>query len=161
MQRFLAILLVMLLAFTVACGDDDDGDDDDGGADSPTATTATGGEATATMGGGDEASPTTGGGDEGGEGDATNGEALVASNGCTGCHSIDGSEMTGPSWQGLYGSEVELEGGETVTADDAYIRQSIQDPASQIVAGFTNLMPQLPLDDAQINDIIAYIRTLE
>ena len=160
MQRLLAMLLVLLLAFTVACGDDDDGDDDDAtDVPTPTLTTGTGGATTATTSASSGTTATTGGG--GGEGDAANGQQLAASNGCTGCHSIDGSTLVGPTWQGLYGREVELEGGDTVTADDAYITESIKDPGAKIVAGFTNIMPVIPLDDAQINDIIAYIKTLE
>ncbi|HYI15153.1 MAG TPA: cytochrome c [Thermomicrobiales bacterium] len=89
------------------------------------------------------------------------GEELATSNGCVGCHSIDGSTLVGPTWQGLYGSEVELESGETVTADEAYITESIREPAAQLHAGFGNLMPPFDLDDEQIANIIAYIQTLE
>jgi mono/diheme cytochrome c family protein len=109
-----------------------------------------GGEATEEAGGGEPV-----------EGDAASGEQLATSNGCTGCHSIDGSALVGPSWQGLYGSEVELEGGDTVTADDAYIAESIREPGAKIHAGFSNMMPPFDLDDQQIADIIAYIQTLE
>lgn len=165
MQRLLAILLVMLLAFTVACGDDD-GDDGEDGGDIPTPTlttgTGSGGGATATTaesGGG--ATPTTADAGGGGEGDAAAGEQLATSNGCLGCHSIDGSTIVGPTWQGLYGSEVELEGGDTVTADDAYITESIREPGAKIVAGFGNLMPAFNLDDQQIADVIAYIQSLQ
>lgn len=163
MQRVLAFLLVMLLAFSVACGDDD-GDDDDDAADQPTATltTGTGGAATATTATGGAATATTGG-DTGGEGDAAAGEQLAASSGCTGCHTIDGSALVGPSWKGVYGHEVTLDDGSTVTADDAYIAESIRDPGAKIVEGFQNIMPTTFADwsDEQVNNIIAYIKTLE
>jgi cytochrome c oxidase subunit 2 len=172
MQRVLAGLLIVLLAFSVvACGDDDD--DDDGGADQPTATTATGGaatattatggEATATTATGGEMTATTGGGTGGGEGDAANGQALAASNACTGCHTIYGSTGAGPSWKGLYGHEVTMTDGSTVTADDAYITESIHDPSAKIVEGFTDIMPKTFANMSQddVNDIIAYIKTLE
>ncbi len=155
MQRLLAILLVMLLAFTVACGDDSDDDDDGDDADVPTPTMTTG------AGTGGDPTATTGGGGGGVEGDAAAGEELATANGCLACHSIDGSTLVGPTWKGLYGSEVELEGGETVIADDAYITRSIREPAAQIHAGFGNLMPPFDLDDEQIANIIAYIQTLE
>ncbi|MGD8854818.1 MAG: cytochrome c oxidase subunit II [Chloroflexota bacterium] len=58
---------------------------------------------------------------------------------CASCHSIDGSTLVGPSWLGLYGSETMLSDGSTVIADEAYLRNSILDPASQIVAGFENV----------------------
>ncbi len=83
--------------------------------------------------------------------------------GCTACHSIDGSKIVGPSWKGLFGSTVTLENGSTVTADETYLTESIKDPAAQIVQGYQNVMPasiaQL-MTDAQISDIIAYIKTL-
>jgi cytochrome c2 len=106
-----------------------------------------------------EATEATGGGAV--TGDAAAGEQLATSNGCVGCHSIDGSTLVGPSWQGLYGREVELEGGDTVTADDAYIAESIREPGAKVVAGFGNMMPPFALDDQQVADIIAYIQTLE
>jgi cytochrome c oxidase subunit 2 len=90
------------------------------------------------------------------------GKALVASNGCAACHSIDGSKNIGPTWLGLYGSDVKLSDGTTVTADDAYISQSILDPQSQIVAGFENQrMLQFSFTQEQVADIVAYIKTLK
>lgn len=162
MQRLLAFLLVMLLAFSVACGDDGDNDDDDA-AEGPAATlttdAGTGGDATATTATGGDMTATTGD-DDGGDGDAAEGETIAQTQ-CVACHSIDGSVIVGPSWQGLFGSEVELEGGETVMADEAYIRESIETPDAKLHAGFANLMPDLNLDDDQIADLIAYIKTLE
>ena len=37
---------------------------------------------------------------------AVEGQALAESNGCATCHSADGSDGTGPTWQGLAGTEV-------------------------------------------------------
>ena len=96
-------------------------------------------------------------------GDPQAGEQLVAQLGCTGCHSTDGSPGTGPTWQGLFGSTVPLADGSTVTADEAYITHSIQDPYAQIVQGFpptirTNFGQSL--NDEQIADLVAYISTL-
>jgi cytochrome c oxidase subunit 2 len=90
------------------------------------------------------------------------GQALVAASGCAACHSINGSPGIGPTWLGLSGSQVKLSDGSTVTADDAYIHESIKSPQAKIVAGFeTQLMPTSPFTDAQINDIVAYIKTLK
>jgi cytochrome c oxidase subunit II len=90
------------------------------------------------------------------------GKAIVAQNGCGGCHSIDGSKLTGPTWRGLFGSQVKLDNGQTVKADEAYITESIQDPNAKIVAGFpANVMPQFNLTDQQIKSIVAYIETLK
>ena len=58
--------------------------------------------------------------------------------------------------------QVKLSDGSTVTANDAYIKESIQNPSAQIVAGFEGVqMPKFDLTDAQISDIIAYIKTLK
>lgn len=91
------------------------------------------------------------------------GEQLVQENACTTCHSTDGTEMTGPTWQGLFGHEAQLSDGSTVTVDENYIRNSIIDPGSQVVQGFSNVMPpyQGTLSDDQINAIIEYIKTLK
>jgi len=90
------------------------------------------------------------------------GEALVTASGCAACHSINGAPGIGPTWFGLYGSQVKISGDGTVTADDAYIHESIKAPQAKIVAGFENqLMPNFGFTDDQINDVVAYIKTLK
>lgn len=64
------------------------------------------------------------------------GETLWGSTGCSGCHSLDGSDGVGPSVQGLAGSTVTLEDGATVTADADYLERSITDPDAQISGGY-------------------------
>ena len=95
--------------------------------------------------------------------DAGLGEQLVATYGCAACHTIDGSDLTGPTWLGLYGSQEALEDGTSVTVDDAYIKESIQDPNAKITAGFTaGLMPTtLGVKDEEIPHIIEYMKTLQ
>jgi mono/diheme cytochrome c family protein len=155
--------MILVLAMTAACGDDSDDDDDDNGGTAPTATTATG-AATEPADGGDATEPADDDDDNGddGEGDAAAGEAIAQAQ-CMTCHTIDGSTLVGPTWQGLYGHEVTLEDGSTVTADDEYIRESIVDPNAKIVEGFPAAMPTFDgvLSDEQITDLIAYIKTLE
>ncbi len=90
------------------------------------------------------------------------GKVFVAQNGCAGCHSIDGTRMTGPTWRGLYQSKVPLSNGQTVTADEAYLTESIKNPNAKIVAGFpASVMPQFNLTDQQIKSIVSYIETLK
>ena len=90
------------------------------------------------------------------------GEAFIAQNACSACHSIDGSAGQGPTWKGLFGSQVGLADGTTVTADEAYIKESILQPQAKIVSGFeTVLMPTFQFTDQQIADIIAYMKTLK
>lgn len=90
------------------------------------------------------------------------GQALVSASGCVACHSVNGAEGIGPTWLGLAGSQVRISGDGVVTADDAYIHESIKAPQAKIVAGFENqLMPNYGFTDEQINDIVAYIKTLK
>ena len=90
------------------------------------------------------------------------GQALVVANGCAACHTITGAAGIGPTWFGLFGHEVELTDGSSVTADEAYIHESIKAPQAKILAGFENqLMPTYGFPDAQIDDIVAYIKTLK
>jgi cytochrome c oxidase subunit II len=89
------------------------------------------------------------------------GQALVAANGCVACHSTNGSAGIGPTWFGLLGRQEELTDGTVITADEAYIAESIKTPQAKIVAGFENqLMPVYGFNDEQIADIVAYIKTL-
>lgn len=89
---------------------------------------------------------------------AAAGAKLYESYGCITCHGTGKA----PPYVGLYGSEVRLDNGQTVLADDAYIRQSILDPSSQIVAGYKPIMPtfQGQISEDQILEIIAYIKSL-
>jgi|SRR3990172_121786 len=89
------------------------------------------------------------------------GQSLVNANGCVACHSVNGAAGVGPTWLGLFGSTVELESGGPVTADDAFLSESIKDPAAQVVKGFAPTMPVYPFTDEQIADIVAYIKTLK
>ena len=89
------------------------------------------------------------------------GEALVGDNGCAACHSINGSAGVGPTWFGLAGSKVDLEGGASVTADDAYLTESIKDPKAKVVKGFAPVMPVFPFTDEEIANLVAYIKTLK
>ena len=126
-------------------------------------------ETIATSGAASNAAPTApeaGASPEGGvvaEGDPAAGQQVAQQLGCTGCHSVDGAQAVGPTWQGLFGSEVPLADGETVTGDANYITNSILNPNDQIHEGYpSNIMPSYAgrVNDQQIADIIAYIETL-
>jgi cytochrome c oxidase subunit 2 len=90
------------------------------------------------------------------------GQLLVKSNGCLGCHTVDGSKLVGPTWFGLFGSQVLLSDETTVTADEAYIKESILNPSAKIVAGFeSQVMPAFTFTVEEIANIIAYLKTLK
>ncbi len=80
---------------------------------------------------------------------------------CTGCHQATDT-AAGPSLAGVYLKTIPLEGGKSVVADEAYLRDSILNPRSAIVAGYKPLMPtyQGQLDEEQLLQLIAYIKSL-
>jgi cytochrome c oxidase subunit 2 len=63
----------------------------------------------------------------------------------------------------VYGAQVLLADGSAVTADEAYIRESILQPNAKIVAGYQPLMPtfQGQLTEEQILALTAYIKSLQ
>lgn len=88
------------------------------------------------------------------------GQALAQNNGCLACHSIDGSRLVGPSWQGLFGIQRELADGQRITVDDAYLMESIFQPNAKLVAGYPGVMPPPMINQAEAKAIIDYIKTL-
>ncbi len=98
------------------------------------------------------------------EGELEQGRALAEQYGCLSCHSIDGSPSVGPTWKGLYESEVPLADGTTVEADDDYLHRSIVDPGAEIVAGFPDIMPKNfkdQLTEEQIHLLVEYVESVK
>lgn len=92
------------------------------------------------------------------------GAKIAETQGCQGCHSLDGSPSAGPTWKGLFGREETLADGSTVVVDEDYLRESILDPHAKIVEGFQPIMPTdygEKLSDEEITAIIEFIKTLE
>lgn len=88
------------------------------------------------------------------------GQDIAMNKGCMACHSIDGSRMLGPSWQGLFNSERHLNSGQSVMADEAYLMEAIYQPNAKIVAGYPPVMPPPSLSREEAQAIIDYIKTL-
>ena len=80
--------------------------------------------------------------------------------GCASCHSTDGARSEGPTWKGLYGSEVVLADGTAVTVDEAYLRRAILDPQADVAPGYSMAMPTVEVSDAELERLVAYIQTL-
>lgn len=90
------------------------------------------------------------------------GQRLYTQQQCNTCHSVNGSPMTGPTWQNIFNHPVQLTDGSTVTIDEAYLRRSILQPQAQVVTGFNPVMPTYAgaLTDRQVDALIEYIKTL-
>jgi cytochrome c oxidase subunit 2 len=91
------------------------------------------------------------------------GERLFRRLGCTNCHSPEARGRTrGPLLAGLFGKPVPLQDGKIVTADEAYIRESILNPRAKIVAGYAPEMPtfQGQVTEENLLELIAYIKSL-
>jgi cytochrome c oxidase subunit 2 len=85
------------------------------------------------------------------------GRALADSQGCLGCHSLDGTEIAGPSLKGLYGKKSTAKDGAPV--DRAFINAVLKDPSSRL--GRTSSMPAYPqLTDAERDALTAFIESL-
>lgn len=89
------------------------------------------------------------------------GQKLFTERNCVTCHYAD-SAGRGPVLNGLPGSTVLLQNGDSLVADDTYLRESILTPAAQVVAGYQPVMPtyQGQLGEEDVGALIAYIRSL-
>jgi cytochrome c oxidase subunit II len=91
------------------------------------------------------------------------GTELYTKRGCNACHTVDGSKLTGPTWKGIWNTQVELVGGASVLIDENYLRESMLEPTAKVVAGFPPVMPPYKgiLNDKEIESIIAFIQSLK
>lgn len=92
------------------------------------------------------------------------GDEIHRRQGCVACHSSDGGTGIGPSFLGLYGTEVQLTDGRQLLRDENYIRSQIENPQGQIVKGYEHVvMPPYPgvLTELDLNALIAYIKSLK
>jgi cytochrome c oxidase subunit 2 len=92
---------------------------------------------------------------------AAQGEKLFQSLGCATCHRTD-TQGRGPVLTGVFGKPQQMQDGQEVVADEAYIRESIVNPAAKVVVGFQPIMPayQGQVNEEQLLQLIAYIRSL-
>jgi cytochrome c oxidase subunit 2 len=90
------------------------------------------------------------------------GELLYNRQGCKACHSLDGSKLVGPSLKNVYGYEFKTVGGNTIVADDAYIKESILDPNASVIEGYQPVMTAYAgiLDDREIEAIVEFLKTI-
>jgi cytochrome c oxidase subunit 2 len=90
------------------------------------------------------------------------GEKLFTQLACVTCHIANGTGRA-PSLNGVYGAQVLLADGTMLTADEAYIRESILQPKAKIVAGYQPVMPTFQglVTEEQILNLTAYIKSLQ
>ncbi len=89
------------------------------------------------------------------------GQQMFVQMGCETCHRSD-TQGRGPNLAGLFGKQVALDDGRTVFADENYIRESILNPATKVVAGFKPIMPtyQGQMSEENLVALVAYIKSL-
>ncbi|MBN8597563.1 MAG: cytochrome c oxidase subunit II [Planctomycetes bacterium] len=90
------------------------------------------------------------------------GKLVFSAQGCSACHTVDGSKGAAPTWKDLYMSHQPTNQG-SVLADDNYIRESIYTPAAKLVDGYPSNMPvytTAQIDDKRLHGLIAYMKSL-
>jgi cytochrome c2 len=95
---------------------------------------------------------------------------VFTQNGCIACHSVepDGPQQVGPPLAGLAASAAETIAapgytGNAATVED-YIRESILEPETYVVEGYSPLMPKTyaaSLDEAELAELVDYLLTLK
>ena len=89
------------------------------------------------------------------------GQKLYTSLGCIACHSLDGGKNHGPTLKGSFGSKREFLNGSSLIVDDAYIRESIENPMAKTVQGYlTGMMPPYKLQQAEYDSLIMFIKSV-
>jgi cytochrome c oxidase subunit 2 len=92
---------------------------------------------------------------------ASAGERLFNDLACNTCHRRD-TQGRGPVLDGLMGKMVKLQSGDTIVADEAYVRESILNPAAKITAGYQPIMPTFQglVTEEQLLQLIEYVKSL-
>ncbi len=90
------------------------------------------------------------------------GQGLYQTLGCASCHGNTGEGGRGPALLGVYNNKVQLSTGQTVQADEAYLRESILNPQAKLASGFGPIMPtfQGVVTEEQVVQLLAFIKSL-
>jgi cytochrome c oxidase subunit II len=89
------------------------------------------------------------------------GAALFTQLGCVTCHKPDATGQC-PKLEGVYGTEQQLNNGNSVLADDSYVRESILSPAAKVVKGYQPIMPSFQgiVSEEQLQQLLAYVKSI-
>lgn len=93
---------------------------------------------------------------------AASGEQLFVAKACNTCHRPDSSARA-PILNGLFGTQVALQDGTKVTADENYVRESILNPGAKIVQGYQPVMPTFKgqVTEEELIQLVNYVKTLK
>jgi cytochrome c oxidase subunit 2 len=96
------------------------------------------------------------------ESPVTLGEKLFTQLNCITCHQPRSGDR-GPVLAGLFGRRVRLASGETVVADESYVRESILIPSAKVVEGYQPVMPTFQglVSEEQLIALVAYVKSLQ
>ena len=94
------------------------------------------------------------------------GKWIYERQGCKGCHSFNGTIVVGPSFQGSFGTSMQMADGQTVVMDEQYIRDSILNPQNKARANFAAKIKQMnsyagKLKEEEIEALTAFIKSLK
>lgn len=88
--------------------------------------------------------------------------------GCVACHAVKADQAQpaiGPKLWQVFGRQEHLADGTTLQIDENYLRESIEYPQKKTVAGYEKASPMPTfkgvLTDAEISDLIAYLKSLK
>ncbi len=92
---------------------------------------------------------------------AAGGARRFVQHACNTCHG-ETPGARGPSLAGLYGKPVRLADGQTVVADEIYIREAIVNPQAHLVAGYPAIMPTFQglITEEGLLELVAYVKSL-
>jgi cytochrome c oxidase subunit 2 len=92
---------------------------------------------------------------------ASQGEKLFEKYACNTCHT-NTAGARGPNLAGLFGKTRPLASGQSILADENYIRESILNPQAKVAAGFQPIMPtfQGQVSEDDLIRLLAYVRTM-
>ena len=93
---------------------------------------------------------------------ASAGQKLFADLACNTCHRPD-AQGRGPVLQNLFGKTVELNTGDRVVVDEAYVRESILNPQAKVTLGFQPIMPTFQglVTEEGLLELIEYVKSLK
>jgi cytochrome c oxidase subunit 2 len=52
-----------------------------------------------------------------------------------------------------------MENGTTATVDETYLKDFIRNPQARVVKGFAPMMPKIEMSDAELEALVAYIKS--